>query len=295
MRADLPADLAELVSRPPVYRLLGVGEKVHGKHLNHVWKGLAGVPWLDEPAIPLFAKFLPKPGEIDIELGCGLASQVLKLPVPPPAIVLAGLDDLPQHPANLTADQVILFGSLFQSPDPFLARRTANDLQAAEFIWDQVCQNEVGPVGAAWDELVANPDRHVQNLIFDGGKWWLFDHNMALQPLSKLYAALDDDGTQRKLIDHIARVNQIIEQLKQRRAPVQEVRAQAEKLNRQSKRLKILAIEMRKWHVDHPQVAQILKMASVIVDLIALRLAPLSMYIDQRFDGPVESTLWIEP
>jgi len=32
MRADLPADLAELVSRPPVYRLLGVGEKVHGKH-----------------------------------------------------------------------------------------------------------------------------------------------------------------------------------------------------------------------------------------------------------------------
>lgn len=55
-RNDLPSDLAALVQRPPIYRLLGVGEKVYGDHLNHVWKGLAGVPGLDEPGIPVFAK-----------------------------------------------------------------------------------------------------------------------------------------------------------------------------------------------------------------------------------------------
>jgi hypothetical protein len=47
-----------------------------------------------------------------------------------------------------------------------------------DFVWGKICEDEIAPTGAVWDELVANPDRHVQNLLFDGSKWWLFDHNL---------------------------------------------------------------------------------------------------------------------
>ena len=121
-KKTVPADLQELVSRPPIYRLLGVAEKLYGKHLNAAWKGLAGVPGADEPGIPVVVKHLPNAGQIYIELACGLASQVLSLPVPRPALVFADLDDLPSHPVGLTRSPVLLFGSLFQAEDPFTAQ-----------------------------------------------------------------------------------------------------------------------------------------------------------------------------
>ena len=292
-RPDLPADLAELIAGPPIYRLLAVAEKVHGKHLNHVWKGLVGRPWLDEPGIPVFAKYLPHPVQIDIELACGLASQALKLPVPKPALVIAELDDIPSHPTTLKVGPVVLFGSVFQPPDPFIARRTAQDPMGAEFVWGKICEDVVAPTGAAWDELVANPDRHVQNLLFDGSKWWLFDHNLALQPLSKLYSAIDQGSAQAKIISHVARVNQILDQLKQRRQADEGILAEAERLNRQSKRLTILALEMRKWEVDK-KLAGTITMAATIIDLIALRLDPLAMYLKDRLQIPSEKSLWSE-
>ncbi|SEK02775.1 hypothetical protein SAMN05216550_113214 [Paraburkholderia tropica] len=291
MRTDLPADLAELTSRPPVFRLLGVAEKVHGKHLNHVWKGLAGVPWLDEPAIPVFAKFLPRPTQIDIELACGLASQALRLPVPRPALVIAELEDLQSPPASLKDGPIILFGSLFQPPDPFFARKADDDALATEFIWQKVCDDEVAPKGAAWDELVANPDRHAQNLLFDGSKWWLFDHNLALQPLARLYQTLDKDSTQRTIIGHIAKVNQILAQLTERRRADQSVLAEADRMLRQGKKLTLLAREVRKWKVDS-RIDPIFTISATIIDLIALRLQPLALYIEQRLDVPAGESLW---
>ncbi|WP_233411927.1 hypothetical protein [Paraburkholderia kururiensis] len=292
MRSDLPADLADIAQRPPIYRLLGVAEKVRGRHLNHVWKGLAGVPWFDEPGIPVFAKYLPKSVQLDIEFACGLASQVLQLPVPKPALVLAELEDLPDHPAALTQSPVVLFGSLFQPPDPFLARLVGDDPLGVEYIWQKVCGDAVAPKGAAWDELVANPDRHAQNLLFDGGKWWLFDHNLALQPLSALYASIEQDSATRKIVDHVARVNQLLSQMRNRHPNDQGVLAEADKLLRQSRKLTLLAIEMRKWDELPPQVEQTVRTAAVIVDLIALRLKPLAMYIEQRLDMPSAETLW---
>ncbi|KAK45413.1 hypothetical protein BG58_17730 [Caballeronia jiangsuensis] len=294
MRTDLPADIAALIARPPIYRLLGVAEKVHGKHLNHVWKGLAGVPWVDEPGIPVFVKYLSDSAQLCIELACGLASQVLKLPVPSPALVVAELEDIPSYPSAVKTGPLILFGSLFQAPDPFLARRLSEDDRAEDYIWGQVCSDAVGPIGAAWDELVANPDRHAQNLIFDGLKWWLFDHNLALQPLSRIYATLEHDSAQARIVEHMARINQILDQLKKRRQSGQDVVAQADKLARQAKRLKILAIEMRKWEVRQPQLSEILRVAAIIVDLIALRLAPLTLFIEKRLDVPRAEALWTE-
>lgn len=291
-KKNVPNDLQELVSRPPVYRLLGVAEKLHGKHLNAAWKGLAGVPHADEPGIPVVVKHLPNAGQIDIELACGLASQVLSLPVPRPALVIAELEDLPLHPVGLTRSPVLLFGSLFQAEDPFTAQRAHQGGQAAEYIWDQVCREKAGPAGSAWDELVANPDRHVQNLLFDGTKWWLFDHNLALQPISKLYASIDDSDARAQLIEHTARVNQLLEQVVKRRPVDHGVELEAHRLSKHTQRLKILAIEMRKWQIPPGQISDIVRMAALIVDLIALRLEPLALYVEARLNKPNAEALW---
>lgn len=292
-RPDLPSDIADLVVDPPIYRLLAVAEKVQGKHLNHVWKGLAGRPWLDEPGIPVFAKYLPQPLQVDIEFACGLASQALRLPVPRPALVIADLDDIPSHPSNLKTGPILLFGSVFQAPDPFIARRTAQDAAGTEYVWGKVCADDVAPTGAAWDELVANPDRHIQNLLFDGSKWWLFDHNLALQPLAKLYKELGKDSTQAKIVEHVAKVNQILDQLKQRRRADESILAEADRLVRQAKKLTVLAVEMRKWQLDS-KLEETVTIAATIVDLIALRLNPLAMHLKERLKMPSEKTLWSE-
>ncbi len=291
-KRNIPLELQDLVARPPIYRLLGVAEKLRGKHLNHVWKGLAGVPNADEPGIPVVVKHLPNAGQIDIELACGLASQVLNLPVPRPALVVADLEDLPSHPVGLKSGPVLLFGSLFQAKDQFIARRADQGGQAAEYIWDQVCQAKVGPSGSAWDELVANPDRHVQNLLFDGTKWWLFDHNRALQPISKLYASIAESGARTQVIEHTAKVNQLLEQVIKRRPADHGVEQEAQRLLKHAQRLKMLAIEMGKWRVPQGQVSDIVRMAAVIVDLIALRLEPLSLHIEARLKKPNAEALW---
>jgi len=292
---DLPSDLQEILARPPVYRLLAVPEKIHGKHVNHVWKGLAGVPGATEPGIPVVVKYLPKATQLDIELACGLASQVLKLPVPMPGLVIADSEDLPGRPASIKDPQVVLFGSLYQPPDPFLERQSNGGAVGEEHIWSRVCFDDTGKSGAAWDELVANPDRHAQNLIFDGMKWWLFDHNLALAPVSKIYATIAEPSAQRSIVAHTAKINQLLDQLLRRRPDDHGIEAEAARLSKHVQRLKILALEMNRWQVPGgPKIANIVKMAALIVDLIALRLEPLQLYVAQRLQKPSAEGLWTE-
>lgn len=138
---------------------------------------------------------------------------------------------------------------------------------------------------------MANPDRHAQNLLFDGVKWWLFDHNLALQPLSDLYTSIGEASAQRKVVDHIARVNQILSQLKIRHSGNEDILKEADRLAKQAKKLTLLAIEMRKWKLD-ARIAPIMMIAATIVDLIALRLKPLGMYLEQRLETPTANNLW---
>ncbi|WP_260432894.1 hypothetical protein [Burkholderia stagnalis] len=293
MNKNIPADLREVTARPPVYHLLGVPEKVIGKHLNHVWKGLAGIPGADEPGIPVVVKYLPNAAQLDIELACGLASQVLKLPVPKPGLVIAETSDLPGRPASLKADNVVLFGSLFQPPDPFMARHASTGEIGEDHIWESVCFNDTGRAGAAWDELVANPDRHAQNLLFDGVKWWLFDHNLALEPVTKLYKAISEAGSQKHVVTYTARINQLLAQLVKRRPTDHAIEDEAAKFARHAQRLKMLAIEIGRWELPpEGKVTATIKMAALIVELIALRLEPLPLYLAQRLQRPSAETLW---
>ncbi|WP_236862163.1 hypothetical protein [Burkholderia pseudomallei] len=293
MNKNIPADLREIAARPPVYRLLGVPEKVVGKHLNHVWKGLAGIPGADEPGIPVVVKYLPNTAQLDIELACGLASQVLKLPVPNPGLVIAEPEDLPGRPTGMKGGPAVLFGSLFQPQ--FMARHAGGGEIGEEYIWESVCSNDTGRIGAAWDELVANPDRHAQNLLFDGVKWWLFDHNLALEPVTKLYKAIASTSSQQDVVMYKARVNQLLTQLVTRRPENHGIEDEAAKFARHAQRLKMLAIEMGRWKLPaEGRVTTIIRMAAVIVDLIALRLEPLHLYLAQRLQKPSAENLWNE-
>ncbi|MCM2544876.1 hypothetical protein ACVCIC_25260 [Burkholderia glumae] len=283
------------MARPPIYRLLSVPEKIYGKHVNHVWKGLAGIPGANEPGIPVVVKYLPNAAQLDIELACGLASQVLKLPVPAPGLVIAEAADLPECPSSLQGQKIVLFGSLFQTTDPIMARHSNEGESGEEHIWSSVCFDDTGRLGATWDELVANPDRHAQNLIFDGVKWWLFDHNLALSPVSKIYEALADPGSHRSVIEHTARVNRLLDQLIKRRPEDHGIEDEAAKFAKQVQRLKILAFEMGRWSVPGgPKISEIVRMAATIVGLIALRLEPLQLYVAQRLKKPSAEALWTE-
>lgn len=292
MASALPKDLQSLLDRPPVYRLLNVADRVEGRHLNHVWKGLVGTGY-DEPGLPVFVKLLPSQAQIDIELACGLASQVLKLPVPMPGVVLADPEDLPGLPPRDYGPEVILFGSVFQAPDQFLERRK-RELQAHgdDYLWNRVCNSDTAPKGAAWDELVANPDRHIDNFLFDGIQWWLFDHNQALQPVASLYAEVVGSNAQDQVVSHVARANQLLEQLRDRHLETSSVESEAETFLKQARKLKVLANGMRSWQVESGRISQIFQMAALIVDLIALRLEPLSLYIAQRLERPDAESLW---
>lgn len=290
MAQSLPADLAEMVARPPVYQLLGVADKLAGSHTSHAWKGLAGIPGSDEPGLPVVVKLLEKRTQLEIELACGLASQALKLPVPKPALVRCFPDDLPACPA--IPDGTMLFGSLFQAPDPFLAKHVQDGGDMDDYLWRTICNHDVGPQGAAWDELVANPDRHIENLIFDGRRWWLFDHNRALAPLNKMYQASFAQSEKAAVVEYVAKVNQLLSHLLELRPNDHGIRAAGEKLQTQKRRLQALAHGVRQWQFASTELKATFEMVALVIDMIALRLNPLPLYLNQRLAVPSGESLW---
>lgn len=292
MHSPVSSDLTEILARPPVYRLLAVAEKLRGKHLSHAWKGLAGIPGSTEPGIPVVFKFLTHAYQADIELACSLVSQILKLPVPFPALVICEKEDLPEAPQAMPTTAV-LFGSIFQAPDPFLAQRIKNNEDVDEFIWNSVCSTgSTGTEGAVWDELVANPDRHSQNLLFDGRKWWLFDHNRALRPLAELYKNEAGQRDQQRFITFVDKVNHLLREMCARRPQDHGMEKHAEKMKANNKKLKLLANGVREWKTNHPQIDQTFQMAAFIIDIIAQRLDPLPLYIANRLSTQQPASLW---
>lgn len=285
----------EILSSPPIYHLLGVCDKITGNHFQSAaWKGLAGQSNSHEPGIPVVVKHLDSPVQIDIELACGLVSQVLMLPVPKPALVYADRDLLPDAPKKVI-DGAILFGSRFQTPDAYLAKQNTNDERVGEDIYSKVCATEVGPLGSAWDELVANPDRHPYNFIFDGKKWWLFDHNKALEPLNRILEEIynaPSSGKQREILTHAARINLLYSEMLKRDLGVTDIQDHAKLMTKKAKELKVLADRMTEWITEDDAVNSILKMSATIVAIIGSRLSPLMELIHNRSQKPAGRSLW---
>jgi hypothetical protein len=101
-------------------------------------------------------------------------------------------------------------------------------------------RERVGCKGAAWDELIASPDRHHQNALFDGVNWWLFDHDQALLESGAFCKTMDP--TQRSLMcTFSARCNILAKQMVKRLRSQNNISAQPALFDRHKAEMALLS------------------------------------------------------
>jgi hypothetical protein len=291
-----PAD-PEFWRSPPLMELNSGAVTLNAGQTHRVWRGLVQTPGSVELCLPVVIKWLPSGPKLSIELACAIASAMLRLPVPPGMLVLADPEQLPGLPiaaqrAAATAGRVLCFGSRLQWPDDTLERLRSDDIAVQDHTWNSVCAGKVGTRGAAWDELVANPDRHTGNLIFDGTRHWLIDHDLALQPLAPLMRRFAQRMVRMKVTEHKSAVNQLASQMARRRPSDHGILAQPDKFLAQRRRLQALMNFARSWVTGDAQIDAILVDAEIVLRSIDARLPALALMLNERLGVPEERTLW---
>lgn len=278
---------------PPLFRLLSTAIPLHGNHLNKVWQGLVHREGVAEAGVPMIVKWLPDQIKLMTELACAMAAQALKLPVPSGGLVLCPSDQLPELPQGAGSGLLICFGSYLQFEDRGSAALMKNeDGAVAEFVWRQVCQSRTAGPGAAWDELVANGDRHCENLIFDGTKWWLFDHERALEPLSQVMRRFADQVVRQQVISHRAVRNNLAQELVARRPRDHRLDAEPNALVARRQRLRWMADAVGKWQTEDKALNEMFAICQVVLLSIDLRLPDLAQSLQQRLSIPSGDSLW---
>lgn len=282
-------------SRPPLARLNSGGLPINAGQVHKVWRGLVQVPGSMEPGIPVALKWMAGAHKLPIELACALAGAELSLPVPSGVVVLATRDQLPGLPAAARpvpgSDDYLCYGSMHQWPDDSSAR-LLDDEAAAEHTWRQLCATQSAAPGAAWDELAANADRHVGNLIFDGSKYWFIDHELALEPMAKVMRTWAVQAARQRVIEHRARVNTVADELSRRRPNDHGILAQPARFARAQARINLVADQVRNWSTGHAQVDAVWQLTEVVLRGIATRLPPLALMLNQRLQVPDPKALW---
>lgn len=285
-------------SRPPVARLNSGGLPIDAGQTHKVWRGQVQVDGCLEPCIPVAIKWMPGQAKLPIELACSLAAAELSLPVPRGIVVLAMRDQLPGLPATArplpgTTDY-LCFGSLYQWPDDSITRFLDNEA-VAEYTWRKLCDLPVASQGAAWDELAANHDRHVKNLIYTGTdrrEYMFIDHELALEPIATAMRNWAAQRTRQSILDHRARVNQVAAQLTKRRPNDHDMLAQPARLSRAQRRVELLADKVRQWSTGHSQIDPIWPLVEVVLRGIATRLPALDLMMHERLRVPSAKDLW---
>jgi hypothetical protein len=279
------------LSQPAINSLISPACLLEGDHTNPAWRAQVAAP-ASERARPMILKWIDGHLPTSIELACALAAQCLRLPVPSPALVLAPKSYLPGLPAASTGQLVLLIGSEYKTPDAFFAQALSRNPAAEELIWSKLCDSESGAKGAAWDELIANPDRHHQNALFDGVNWWLFDHDQALLE-SGTFCKNPLDQTQRSLMCNFsARCNVLAEQMVIRLRSQNNISAQPAQFDRHKAEMALLSTAASKWSHKHPKIQEIFSTTAILLTAIELRLPPLAQHISNRLAQPSSETLW---
>lgn len=290
--ARVASDL-EVWREPPVFRLLSSAIPVHGNHLNKVWRGLVHREGSADSGVPMIIKWLPDQIKLMTELACAMAGQALKLPVPSGGLVLCPSDQLPELPQGAPAGLLTCFGSYLQFEDRGAAALMKNEDEAvAEYVWSRVCQSKAAAPGAAWDELVANGDRHHENVIFDGNNWWLFDHERALEPLRLVMQRFAEQIARQQLLDHRAGRNNLAAELKARRPHDHRIDSEAGALHQRRQRLKWMADVVGKWKTEDQALNEMFQICAVVLMSIDLRLPVLALSLQQRLSNPSGEALW---
>jgi len=280
---------------PPLARLVSTGIPIDKGQVHKAWRGLVQVPGSTEPGVPVALKWLPGQSKLPIELACALAAHQLGLPVPRGVVVLASRDQVPGLPAGAKplpgSDDVICYGGVHQWPDDSTARLLDED-GAAEYTWRQLCQGGSAAPGAAWDELTANPDRHVNNLLFDGVRYWFIDHEQALEPMAQLMRRWAAVVVRQTVLEHQAKVNEVAMQLVRRRPHDHGILAQPPHFNRAARRIEVLANAVREWSSGHKYVDEVWPLTEVVLRGISTRLPALADMLTRRLLIPQPRSLW---
>ncbi len=296
---SLPKDLATFLAKPPIHWLSTTADVVSkdDDHRNYVWRGMVQGTDISQPPSQMALKYFENSSvKISIELACGVAAMALKLPVPIPALVICDRAYLPQLPASINGSLLLLFGSQLVPEDAFMATFRKNDRAAEEFVWNKVCADSVGQKGAAWDELIANDDRHHLNLIF-GGRWWLFDHDKAIPSASRAANNFLNDLLPNEFSSFPLKLNQLAEQMLKRRPNDHGINEQTKELDKQKSRLQAMNHFVASWasQVDDSRLKGIFTIAAICTNLIAGRLPSLAMHLGNRTGGKNGESLWTSP
>lgn len=270
------------VLAPPIFHLAGTAELQDGDHTHDCWHARVVHETLANHSLPMIVKAMPSQVGLAIELACGLAARELRVSVPQPGLVLADRDDLPGIRPSVRGKRILLVGSHYQERDALFAG-AVEDEAAEEMVWRSVCSSPAACQGGAWDELIANPDRHCENLLFDGKTWWLFDHDQALAPANDFTRNEQDARTRQDAIAHVAAANGLVHEfltrhLGQHLAVLQQTR----KLDGGKKRLHALSVYARHWTHSDTGIQQVLQLSAVVLGLIHLRLPALAEQLARR-------------
>jgi hypothetical protein len=277
---------------PSPYFLLSQAELLAGKHMHPAWRGQVGNRSTAR-AKPMILKWLDSHLAICIEFASALAAQCLKLPVPVPGIVIAERNDLPGLPYAARGEQIILIGSEYKVPDAFFAQATNNNPAAEEFVWSKLCASSSAASGAAWDELVANDDRHFQNALFDGENWWLFDHDRALPSSVPFCKNPNDPKIRAELINFRAKCNILAVKTVERHQNNHGIQSQPASFEKHKAKLALLATAAKKWSHSESRLNEIYVTTAILLGAIELRLPALAQHIQTRIKKPgAEELLW---
>lgn len=287
-----PEDLDTL----PVVQLVSAGAPIDVGQVHRVWRGLVQTPGSVQPAIPVVLKYMPSHVKLAIELACSLASAVLRLPVPRGMLALANPEELRGLPVDSKAlpgrDEVLCYASVLRWPDDTAERALEGDPSINDFLWRRFCEHKTAAPGAAWDELVANADRHTGNFIYDGVRYWLIDHELSLRPIADSIRQMTDSATRQSVIDHVARDNQLAHQLLQHRPNDHGMLAQPRQFESRTRALEGLAVTMSHWRTGIATLDTVLLDAEIVLRGIILRLPALGLHLNQRLSTPTGPLLW---
>lgn len=297
---SFPKDFENYLKQPPIYWLSATADLIsnNDEHLNFAWRGMVQKNDPAEICSQMVLKYFgDNTIKMSIELACGLAAVALKLPVPLPALVICDRQDLHNLPIIAKGERILVFGSQLIPEDTIYATFRKNDMAAAEYVWEKVCKDQIGKQGAAWDELIANPDRHHLNLIFDI-KWWLFDHDKAI-PTAKETANLVTASATNPFPSLILKMNQLAEQMLKRYPKDHAIESQIKEFDKQKSRLNALDHCVKGWksQINDNRIIGIFEDTALIVNMIASRLPALAMHLKNRINekNNDRGLLWTSP
>lgn len=170
-----------------VATLLPGAQPFQDSNVNQTWKGHVRT---NTDTVVVYAKLIPA-REICVEAYCALLGRAMGIPIPQPFLILADSNSLDAIPSGASA---LMFGSEDAAYPSF--RRYAKYQYALQKLQDFKSSLDVG----VFDEWIANHDRNIGNILYDGGvDFYFIDHGLAIPTNLQAEAPASDNNILRVL------------------------------------------------------------------------------------------------